>query len=68
MGFERPKDDIREAVTPNTSAYKSRGSRVYEAIMTGVDPFPGFEVLTVKPRKHLLSDRKASLLLERLPA
>ena len=46
MGFERPKDDIRAAVISNSKIQKTKNVQIYEAIMTGVDPFLGFDVIT----------------------
>ena len=55
MGFERPKDDIRAAVISNpfggarntsSKIQKTKDIQTYEAIMTGVDPFLGFDIIT----------------------
>ena len=46
MGFERPKDDIRAAVISNSKIRKTKDIQTYEAIMTGVDPFLGFGIIT----------------------
>ena len=54
MGFERPKDDIRAAVISNSEIQRTKdihpfggawGKGTYEAIMTGVDPFLGFDII-----------------------
>ena len=46
MGFERPKDDIRAAVISSSKIRRTKDIQTYEAIMTGVDPFMGFDVIT----------------------
>lgn len=46
MGFERPKDDIRAAVISDSKIRKTKDVQTYEAIMTGVDPFMGFDIIT----------------------
>ena len=46
MGFERPKDDIRAAVISHLRIRKTKDVQTYEAIMTGVDPFMGFDIIT----------------------
>ena len=46
MGFERPKDDIKDAIVSSADTDKGGRLQVYESIMTGMDPFPGFDVLT----------------------
>jgi hypothetical protein len=46
MGFERPKDDIRAAVISHSKIQKTKNIQIYEAIMTGVDPFMGFDIIT----------------------
>ena len=46
MGFERPKDDIRAAVISSSKIRKTKDVQTYEAIMTGVDPFLGFDIIT----------------------
>lgn len=44
MGLERPKDDIIRYAT--ASAPRAKSLQVNECIMTGRDPFPGFDVIT----------------------
>jgi len=46
MGFERPKDDIRRALASDDIPCTEKGMQVYESIITGIDPFTGFEVIT----------------------
>ena len=46
MGFERPKDDIRAAVISHSKIQITKNIQIYEAIMTGVDPFMGFDIIT----------------------
>ena len=46
MGFERPKDDIRAAVISSSKIRRTKDIQTYEAIMTGVDPFMGFDIIT----------------------
>lgn len=48
MGFERPKDDIRQAVISGCADTAARGAQTYEAIMTGLDPFAGFALFKVQ--------------------
>ena len=45
MGFERPKDDIKEAIISGADVYNKGGIHVYEAIMTGADPLQDFEIV-----------------------
>lgn len=42
MGFERPKDDIINALLDDRGTSRPQ---VYESIMAGIDPFPGFTVV-----------------------
>ena len=46
MGFERPKDDIRAAVISHSKIQITKNIQIYEAIMTGLDPFMGFDIIT----------------------
>ena len=46
MGFERPKDDIRAAVISSSKIRRTKDIQIYEAIMTGMDPFMGFDIIT----------------------
>ena len=44
MGFERPKEDIKDAVM-NSTGILVHPVPVYESIMTGLDPSVGFDVI-----------------------
>jgi RNA polymerase Rpb1, domain 5 len=69
MGFERPKEDIKEAVASGSRAADRSAIgndnpqppvrvSVYESIMTGLDPFPGFDIIVDPNRLNKQTNRQ----------